>query len=163
MARRRSFGGRKTDYTWQGNAGVIALATNASGLVTINSPESSSTITRSRGQVLASLDGGVDTSAAVVAMGLIVVTEEQLAVGVTAIPDPASDLDAEWIWYGFGCLGQEGSDLAQVGHSVRLEIDSKAMRRIKQTQHVVFVATNTSFVTSAPADVIVGVRQLFGA
>ncbi len=164
MARRA---GRRTDYTWQGSHGVLSLAATGSGIVTINTPSSSSTVTRSRGEVLAQIDGPVDNDQADVTCGLIVVTPEQLAAGATSIPDPFTDMDAEWIWHGFLLVQANagtgvGASLNALSVVARLTIDSKAMRRIKQNQSVVFVVKNTNLGGTPTVDVFVGCRQLFG-
>ena len=110
---------------------------------------------------MASIDGPTDGDQAVIAVGLIVVTEEQLATGVGAISDSAADLDAEWLWHGFLLLQAQAANLEH-GVVDRLTIDSKAMRRFKQTQSLAFVVSATSLSGTPATDVIIAVRQLFG-
>ena len=99
MARSRS--GRRPDYTWQGNPAMgLSTASGASGLAIIATLGVSGTLVRLRGAVLASIDAPSDGDKIVVGVGIMVVTEEQLAIGVTAIPSPTEDLDADWVWYG---------------------------------------------------------------
>ncbi len=154
--------GRKTDYSWQGNAATLALTSGNVGIVTINTPNIASTLTRSRGAVVGSIDGATDNDKTHITCGLIVGTPEQVAVGVTAFPDPFTDMDAEWVWHGFLLLMAQGTSTDQPGLTDRLVIDSKAMRRMKQLQSVVFIARATALAGTPVTDVMVGVRQLFG-
>ena len=160
MARRRA--GRGPDYTWQGNAGILAIASGSVGILTINQPSVSSTLMRSRGEVLARFDGPVDGNISAISCGLIVGTEEQIVTGVGAFPDPFADMDAEWIWHGFLLLLSDSVVATlDTGHVARLTCDSKAMRKMKQTQGVVFIARATTFSGTPAVDLVLGFRQLF--
>jgi len=70
------------------------------------------------------------------AAGICIVSENAFGVGVTAVPTPLTDIAWDgWLWHSMGaCFGQVsgnfGNDGAQV---IRWVIDSKAMRKIKQT------------------------------
>ncbi len=162
MARARSRAGRRADYTWQGTCFSVALASSAQSISESFVVGSTSTLMRSRGSVIGSVDGAVDNDKACVAVGLIVVTEEQLAAGAASVPSPHDDLDAEWIWHGFLLLQAQGTSTDQPGLTSRLEIDSKAMRRMKQTQSIVFAADNTPLAGTPAVDVTFGVRHLVG-
>ena len=164
MARRS---GRKSDFTWQGLSGATAaVLTNAARIDAVNTPSVASTLMRSRGEVLASIDGPTDGDSCVAIFGLIVGTEEQVSIGATAFPDPANDMDAEWIWYGSILLfAQAGTGLGASLNALsvvgRLTIDSKAMRRMKQTQSVVMVTRNLTLAGTPAVDVNFAIRQLF--
>ena len=164
MARRS---GRPSDFNWQGLLGIkFALSAGTTALAQVNNPQTASTLMRSRGEVQASIDGPVDGDAVVASVGLIVVTEEQLAVGVTAVPNPADDLDAEWIWHGFILLQAQAGTAVGASLNVgqvagRLSVDSKAMRRMKQGQSVVFVGDNNALAGSPAIDIMGAFRQLF--
>ncbi len=159
MARAR---GRRTDYTWQGNAGGMALAAGGSALLSLVTAGGPSTLMRSRGEIAASIDGAATDDKVVVACGLIKATEEQVAVGITAIPDPFADLDATWLWHGFLCMQAQGTDQAVPTGSALLSVDSKAMRRLKQTESIVFVASASSIANPPATDLTFGFRLLFG-
>ena len=162
MARRSS--GRRTDYTWNGAQVGGPLAANAQSAFQIVGPlGTAGTIMRNRGELICALDGPSAGDAVTVFFGLIVVTEEQLAVGVTAIPNPGADFDADWLWIGTIPLLAQGAVEDQAGTSGRLIVDSKAMRRIKQSQSVA-LACASSVTTGTPAIDFEGfVRTLFGA
>ena len=162
MARRSS--GRRTDYTWNGAGIQLSMAANAVAVSTLFTPLVSGTLIRVRGEILAALDTPTSNVVNLVSMGIIVATEEQIAVGATALPDPADDLDADWLWHGFIPLSSVGvaGDLS-VENAGRLTVDSKAMRKMKQTQSGVMVIANPAFVGAVGVDVTFGIRALFGA
>ena len=79
---------------------------------------------------------------AVVSMGLILVTSNALAVGVTAIPDPSVDVGSDWLWIDTGVIGEETSSTL-IGRTIsvdRIMVDSKSMRKVQANQALVFVS-----------------------
>ena len=155
-------GGRKTDYTWQGQCAGVALVSGGAAIVEITTPSTASTLTRTRGRVRASIDGPVANDKSCVGVGLIAVTEEQLAVGITAIPSPIDDFDAEWFWHGVLLLLAQGASTDEPGITDTIEIDSKAMRRMKQTQTALAVIEARSQAGTPAVDVMITLRSLFG-
>ena len=166
MARARQ-SGRRTDYTWQGDSGWFATAVAAAGslgntaIVTFNEP---GTIVRIRGSGLAQLDQGGADGAAVYAMGLMVVSDDQNTAGVTAIPSPLEDKDGDWIWHRSGVLRTiTGTDSDTYGSQVdRFEVDSKAMRRVKQNDVLAMVVDMANFTGTNTVDAAASFRVLFG-
>ncbi len=153
--------GRRPDYEWVGNSSTLMLTANSQGQADMSGPiPRASTLMRCRGEVLAVIDGPTTNDVAVAACGLIVVTEEQLAVGTTAVPNPDTDFDAEWIWHGFLPMSHIGGGVEKE-QVARITLDSKAMRRMKETQSVLFVATNGAVTGTGAIDVTFGVRLLF--
>ena len=161
MARARS--GRKADFTWQGNGAGFSIASGSTVILTINTPSVTSTLMRTRGEILASIDGPVDGDKTLISVGLIVGTPEQVAAGTGSFPNPFDDMDGEWLWHGFlpllsqGVVATENSTI----HAARLAVDSKAMRRMKQTQSVVAIATVDPLAGTPAVDLIMAFRQLF--
>ncbi len=94
---------------------------------------------------------------------MIVGTEEQVATGVTGFPSPVNDMDAEWVWHGFLLLMAMAAVEDQTAQVDVLEIDSKAMRRVKQTQSMVMVVQNGTVQGAGVIDVAFGSRILFAA
>ncbi len=166
MARARRSGGKKIDFVeWTGLSGaVLAIGANGQAVTTVATAAASATLLRSRGEIVASIDGPTDGDHCAVACGLIVVTEEQVAVGTTAIPNAAADLNADWLWHGFLLLHSQGvTELSgNVTMADRLTIDSKAMRLMRPTNSVVFAVTNSTLAGTPAVDVTVSARQLFG-
>ena len=159
MARRA---GRKTDYTWQGVQVGFPLAANGQAAATVLNLDISGTIYRSRGSLIASIDGPTATDACTVFFGLYVATEEQVAVGVTSMPNPGADFDADFIWHGAIPLLAQGVVEDQFATSGRLVIDSKAMRKFKQTMNLVLLASNSVTTGTPIVDVEGYYRGLLG-
>jgi len=162
MARRST--GRKTDFTWQGLFPVgNSTASGAAFVQLVVTTTTPATLYRSRGEIIGSIDGPADGNKLGLSFGLIVATEEQVAVGATALPNPAVDLDAEWIWHGFILLLSQAIVSTDYRlHSGKLQVDSKAMRRMKQGQSVVLVGQNTAVSGTPASDTVVAFRLLFG-
>ena len=153
--------GRRNDYEWVGNSSTLQLTVNSQGVSDVSGPiPRASTLMRCRGEVLGVMDGPTTNDVIGVACGLIVITEEQLSVGATAIPNSDADFDAEWIWFGFLLLSNIGGGVEGEQHA-RIPLDTKAMRRMKETQSVAFVATNGAITGTGAIDVTFGVRLLF--
>ena len=71
----------------------------------------------------------------IIGLGLAVVTSEAFAVGVTVVPGPLTDNDWDgWFWHHVTGLRASTATIADgvnaVGAFVRVDIDSKAMRKI---------------------------------
>ena len=166
MARRD--GRRMRDLTWSGLGGTTKQVTAGSlASSTVVSLADTQTLLRTRGEILGQIDGPVDGDATIVGCGLIVVTEEQVAVGTTSMPDPIQDLDAEWLWHGFLVLAAQagtgvGGSLNVNSAVARLSVDSKAMRRMKQSQSVALVLRNSVLSGTPTVDVNAAFRVLFG-
>ena len=64
-------------------------------------------------------------------------------------------MEAEWIWHGFLLLKAQGTSTDAPGLTARLEIDSKAMRRVKANTVCVFAAHGVSITGTPAVDVIV--------
>ena len=64
------------------------------------------------------------------ALGLAVVSDQAVAVGVTAVPNPISDQGSD-LWFGYKGYGQSGSTDATAGNVGRSYVlESKAMRKV---------------------------------
>ena len=163
MARSR---GRRTDYQWSGSSGsavgVGATQALASGGVTINAP---GTIVRIRGHVSVQMDVGAADDSIACAVGIIVVNDDALAIGATAIPSPSDDLDADWIWHGWFALRamQTSNEGLAGGAAASREIDSKAMRRVKQNDNLAVMFDNNVLTGSPTADLTYGIRALLAS
>jgi len=162
MGRQRS--GRRTDYNWNGliAGGTQSAATTAIAEIFVSLL--SLTVYRVRGEILCSIDGPVDGDKIMVAAGIIVVTEEQLAAGSGSIANPAdaSDLNDRWLWHGFlPMIAQASGDDRTV--AARLTIDSKAMRRMKPAESLIFKVGALSLAGTPAYDWNVGIRCLVGS
>ena len=172
MARRRQFRGgslrRRTG--WDDGPGFISnlgtvtstsVAIVGSGLSVL---EDGNTIIRTRGMlqlILTAADAPLSGFRG--AFGICIVSEDAFAVGVTAVPDPVDDAEWDgWFWHQFYSLMQPITFAAQSTASsvLTLEIDSKAMRKIRATDVVILVGEHIESGT-ASMTVVAGTRLLF--
>ena len=75
------------------------------------------------------------------AMGLCIVSENAAGVGITAVPQPLTDIGWDgWLWHWTGIAGVvPGTVRSTVGGVVSVEVDSKAMRKFKLSDILVGV------------------------
>jgi len=99
------------------------------------------TLQRIRGEVF--IKGTPDLAAddELVGLGMIVVQQQAATAGGASVPSPLADLSAPWLWHRFvplsaGSAGLLGDDL---GSMVRVEVDSKAQRKVGINEIVIFV------------------------
>ena len=160
--------GRKTDYEWNTITGVItALDINAealgSGTLVIAIP---GTHARVRGRVFAQLDATAVDERATVVVGLRYATDDAVAAGVSALGNPFDDPDNDWLWTGhlFVSSGAEGAVVNEFLGD-RIEIESKAMRRVKPGSTLAFVAVTPSAGAvdqGGTVDILFSYRALLG-
>ena len=93
------------------------------------------TVLRTRGFVHGLMDPTAVNEHVTIAIGLAIVSARSVSVGVTAIPRPATEGSYPWLWHGWMQLtsGQEGA-IVNDFLAERVDIDSKAMRKIKETE-----------------------------
>ena len=145
MARGRApFRGRvqtsqRRQTAWSlGPEGTLAHTASAAQLVptSVTATVEGLTIVRIRGTFLIFLTSvGSNVDGLTGAVGIGIVTDEAIAAGVAAVPTPFSDDDDElWMWHHyFHCIGASTSSPSQQpAATVRMEIDSKAMRKLPQ-------------------------------
>jgi len=122
------------------------------------------TIMRVRGAVTVQLDPGAADDRMVVGVGLILASDDAIAIGATAIPSPMKDMDAEWLWHGlFPLKSLTGTQTdAEGGQCILREIDSKAMRKFKPNQQLAVMTDGIIGAGSPTGDVTGAVRVLIG-
>ncbi len=141
--------GRGPDYDWEVLAGLatgVDVATGTKFLWGATTGETNLeagtalTLMRMRGRCFAQLDATAVDERVIVSVGAIVASADAIAAGTGSLPGPDSDGDDEWIWHG-NLLLSSGAEAAVNTNSLfdRLEIDSKAMRKLKQNQAIVLV------------------------
>ncbi len=122
------------------------------------------TLMRIRGEWVAALDGAQTGGQGVsVSAGMILVPE---GTGTTVLWAPSTDADAPWIWWDVMHLFYEEyiADVvvSQMVADGRRVIDSKAMRRIRNTE-LQFVVENLTIANSAAIRMAGSVRVLSGS
>ncbi len=99
------------------------------------------TIVRTRGMVSIFSDQIAAVEDQVAAFGKIVVSDQAVAIGVTAVPTPASDDQSNWHVFTFlsdkflFITGVGFQQIAMINHV----IDSKAMRKVEEGQDLIGV------------------------
>ena len=156
-SRRSSFprtNGQRRQVSWEiGPSGSIATSISANSLIPVaaESVLDKLTVMRTRGSLLVQYATG-DAAAEGFqwAFGMCIVTQNAFGIGVTAVPDPIADIAWEgWFVYETGVVKQVAAtlDQAEIGAGQRIEIDSKAMRKLRITDNVVGVFATTAIGT----------------
>ncbi len=149
LRRRTSWGvGPKGALTFSTSNPVAAFGSTAVAL------SDGLTIVRIRGELLMyltvadAINAGYDE----VAVGICVVSENAAGVGITAVPTPITDVAWDgWMWMWQGSMKAAVANEFDRGQtsSVRAIVDTKAMRKIKETDVIVAVAEAGAEATNA--------------
>ena len=104
------------------------------------------TIVRTRGTLAIRSDQAVATEVFQASLGLAVVSDQAIAIGVTAVPSPETDRDSD-LWFVYETL--EGffvlsSAIGIYEAQIRKEFDSRAMRKVEDGQDVATVLETSS-------------------
>ena len=123
MANRRGFGrplvrGPKRRTAWNG-AFVDLANVDSSGtfqqVITEASLENipNSTIVRCRGEIMVTVNNAASAalSRGSVTMGLMLVDSKALAIGITALQLPGTDIGSDWLWWATTGFGEDGRAL----------------------------------------------------
>ena len=169
MARGRHGSGRRPDYAWAGigdsllavDPGAAAQTLGSSSLLAV--PQ---TLVRLRGRIFAQLDAAAVDERIGVIVGVGVFDTDQVTAG--AFPEFTTDGATEefggWMWVGtlFVSSGAEGA-IVNEGLFDRIDVDSKAMRRVKPNEQVVVVVEAPSALAvdqGGTVDVLAHIRCL---
>ena len=139
-------GVRRRQSLWLAIAAVdTTLGAAATAVITNLSPATilalrPFTIVRTRGELFVRSDQSAATEDFVVSMGYSVVTDQAIAIGVTAVPTPRTDQSSDQYFVYETVCGQ----FSLVGTSVvenftSRTFDSKAMRKVEDGQDIAFV------------------------
>ena len=146
--------------------GIIGFAIAAS----IN--EDGLTLVRTRGELVMALSAATGIGDGFIgAVGMTVVTDKAFDVGTTAIPGPVTESRYDgWLYHRFinllagapiaGAAAGDGDQVNATSAAIRLEVDSKAMRKVKADQTIVFMWEGTE-VGSADIRAYLNTRLLF--
>ncbi len=163
MARRR--GGKKIDFThWTPASGeFLAFSAGAVGRLMLAAQHEPETILRTRGNLLAYIDGTQTPGAlTLVAVGMVLVPE---GTGTTVLWSPLVDGDAPFFWYETFYIGyEEGvTDVIDVPalSSFSAVVDSKAMR-INRQHEVQMVAEQITVGSALSINIVLTTRILSG-
>ncbi len=124
------------------------------------------TILRMRGYVQVSLDATKQVDDRVlVTFGLAIMSTDAFLLGPTSFPDPADEPEFPWLWWAqmqleaYVTAGEEAWGMT----AQRLEVDSKAMRKVKPGQSLVWVAQKSDTAGAVVSNLVFGeTRVLIG-
>ncbi len=111
------------------------------------------TILRIRGAVQFHFDAAKQVGDEInITLGLAVASTDAVAAGAGSMPDPGGEPEFPWLWWGDFFLHAESTGAQEVWGltSQRVVVDSKAMRKVKPGQSLVWVGESSQQV-GAPA------------
>jgi len=118
------------------------------------------TIIRSHFEVMVRSDQSAALEAQVTAIGLAVVSDQAVSVGVTAVPTPITELGSS-LWFVHRLMfGESNSLIDLVKPQLNVAIDSKAMRKVEVGSDIVVVIENASVGGSGGAIILTSGRML---
>ena len=151
MARSRVVRGRapKRHGDWTGSLVQTALTALAasSAVASQTFVGTGHTIIRTRGLFTWGSDQVAGTEDQIGAVGICVVSDQAVSVGITAIPHPATDAAWDgWFWHSYFASRFAFASAAggRPGQMHEIVIDSKAMRKVTAEETMVVVVENTS-------------------
>ena len=142
--------GNRAPTQWTGflTSAYAALAANSSvilGSVSVIVGQPAQTIRRIRGVLSIASDQSTADEQQIGALGCAVVTDAAIAVGITAMPDPFTDIDQD-VWMLYEPFAQKFEFITGVGFESNIatsySIDNKAMRRVEDGQSLAFILSN---------------------
>ena len=145
----RSRGGSRPNRAWSGIASVGFTGVGVSAKVILGSFALSSdaideTILRTVGMLAVESDQSAAVEDQIGAFGMIRVTENAFAVGITAVPGPVTDINDDG-WLLMVPFAQSGASVLAAGpSSVQYPFDSKAKRVVEGGIRAVIVVENAS-------------------
>ena len=175
MARRFTRSGRRTGARratfWETTStntlitltdGGTVAAVNALVLEAETDSVPNPTVVRIRGQVFARLgsNGDAQSDCVLISHAIMVVDSKQLAIGITAMPLPLTDNSEDFLWFGSqfvanATIGAPTTAMSSFNMD-KLDVDSKAMRKMTLNQVLVMVSEMKQQSGTAGADVQFG-------
>jgi len=171
MATRRFTARSKRRVSWNGNqvdmADLVtatpqfAVIVNEATLEAFPTP----TVIRIRGSLgLKAQPGGGAPAESSVGLGIYLADSVALAAGSLQVP--ITDIGSDWIWWFNGLVGEPSAGQTELGRFEtfqRIDVDSKAMRKVKVNQALVLVAQSINARGTGQIDVFGTVRVLLKA
>ena len=133
----------------------------ASGSLGFSAP---ATILRVRGVIAVAFNGGSQIAdEAEITMGLGVFSTDAVAVGGTALPDPGSEPEYPWMWFGTFLMLSPSVEEDDTWSRIMMTLDTKAMRKVKPGESLVLVSEYLDIVGTPSLRLMVGqMRTLLG-
>ncbi len=141
----RRDGGRKRDTLWTGalwsenniaTGGALLLTTLGATLL----PLRPFTVVRVRGMLQVNSDQVASTERQLGAYGMAVVSDQAVAIGITAVPTPMTDIDSD-LWFLHQLFASFQTVFSAIGavEYTGVPFDSKAMRKVEDGQDLISV------------------------
>ncbi len=163
MANFRGRTTRRQAPEWLGFEAIARVGvTTTQSVLSFFSFAAANTLLRMRGDLLVTAVPNAVNDDDTLGLGAIIVSDEARAAGGVSIPGPISSGNASWIWHRYVGLHSATNSAASsmaLGLWARVEIDSKAMRKMKPNDSLVLVA-ETSTGEMASVFVVGGWRTL---
>ena len=149
MARSRSFRGRPsgprrlTQWIGPADQGYVSVASAGKTIIGTAPFTEAATIVRTRGQVSVQPGSFAADLNVIGAFGVCIVSDEAVAIGVTAVPGPFDQADwTGWmVWRSFSLhLDVQSAVGFDVQGMMNFEVDSKAMRKVYPNETLILVA-----------------------
>ena len=128
-------------FSWTGT-GVVLTATGGTITHSLNAAALALrpfTVIRARMQLFLRSDQAASAEDQAAAFGMCVVSDQAVAIGVTAVPTPVTDLASD-LWFVHRYLMASYSGIAGGARGIPYEVDSKAMRKVDLGQDLISVA-----------------------
>ena len=157
--------GKRRETRWIASTDETALTNLAAGTAILDQSLGGAvdpfTIIRTRGHVWIGSDQTTSSEDPFGAFGMAIVSDQVVAVGVTAVPTPFTEDDSDY-WFVHDYFAQGLRVLDATGASwaglIDTPFDSKAMRKVNPDESCIFVLENGS--SSHAFDFLVKFRQL---
>ena len=142
----------RRETQWQGVQETNTILASASSAVLINSPSATLlalrpfTVVRTRGFLHVASDQVAASELYHGALGCCVVSDQAVAIGVTAVPTPITDRQSD-LWFTYEELGGQfvfGSATSFMEQGVFRTYDSKAMRKVDEGDQPIFVIESST-------------------
>ena len=167
---RRVFTQRSTrQFIWSSivlrSAGIaLGTAKSTGGVSALGVTTSGATLIRTRGMMQIHFDPTSIGDTFQWAVGLGIYSSDAFAAGAASLPGPLSDVDYDWVWHKIGAFGPSFSateDGTNIRNNLWIEIDSKAMRKLKPSQTMGFMVEGIILSGGGTIDFGMSARQLF--
>ncbi len=117
------------------------------------------TIVRTRGELMCMTDQEAVDESQLGAYGEIIVSDQSVAIGVTAVPTPVTDSQSDWhVYQTFLSTFRFGTAVAFANIGTRYSLDSKAMRKVSEGQDLIQVIENSA--AGGGVNTLVATKQL---
>ena len=156
-------GGRRRETQWleiEATVAAFAAPSTAVLLASMTAAELALrpfTVVRSRGALMMVLDQVAASERQVWDFGLAVVSDQAVAVGVTAVPTPSTDRASD-LWFVYESLMSEFEFVSGVGFDQRpgdrKDFDSKAMRKVVEGDQIIVVGETAAISDGVIATVV---------